>query len=73
LAQSLKEQGGSLLYGSGSDQNTAVIFYGAASVFVSFCFNILWRYSTYHYRLLDEHADPTIVAAIHAQYRFAPL
>jgi uncharacterized membrane protein len=73
LAQSLKEQGSSLLYSVGSNQDVAAIFYSATFVFISLCFNVLWRYAVYNNRLLSSRADPQIVAAIHAQYRFAPL
>ncbi|SRR5579884_82317 len=73
LAQSLKEPGSSLLFDIGSNQDVAAIFYSATFVFISLWFNLLWRYSVHNNRLLGSHADPQVVAAIHAQYRLAPL
>ena len=73
LAQSLKEQGASLLFGVGSDQDVAAIFYSVTFIVISLFFNVLWRYAVHQNRLLSSRADPRIVAAIHAQYRFAPL
>jgi uncharacterized membrane protein len=72
LAQSLKEHGASLILGVGSDQNVATIFYSVTFIVISLFFNVLWRYAVHHNRLLSSRADPRIVAAIHAQYRFAP-
>jgi uncharacterized membrane protein len=73
VAKSLQAPNSSLLSSFGTDQNTAAIFYSATFIFISLCFNVLWRYAIYHNRLIDKHTDPHIIAAIHSQYRFAPL
>jgi len=48
--------------------------YMAAHFFLTACcFNLLWRYVSYHSRLLHKDADPRAVAAISRQYLFGPL
>jgi hypothetical protein len=42
-------------------------------VILAICFNLLWRYASYHNRLLSKTADRRAVAAISQQYLFGPL
>ena len=55
------------------DQHTAAIVYSGTFVLTACCFNLLWRYASYHNRLLGKEADPRAVAAISRQYLFGPL
>jgi hypothetical protein len=40
---------------------------------MALCFNFLWRYASYHNRLLSKNADQHAVAAISRQYLFGPI
>jgi uncharacterized membrane protein len=55
------------------DQHAAAIVYSSTCFLMACCFNILWRYASYHNRLLGKDADPHAVKAISRQYLFGPL
>ncbi len=55
------------------DQHAAAIFYSGTFLVMACCFNILWRYASYHNRLLGKNADQRGVTAISRQYLFGPL
>ena len=55
------------------DQHAAAIVYSGTFVLTACCFNLLWRYASYHNRLLGKDADARAVAAISKQYLFGPL
>jgi len=55
------------------DQHVAAIVYSGTFFVLACCFNLLWRYASYHNRLLGKDADPRAVAAISRQYLFGPL
>ncbi|HLZ23508.1 MAG TPA: TMEM175 family protein [Ktedonobacterales bacterium] len=51
----------------------ATLTYNGTLIVISVFFNLVWRYATYHDRLLDAHADRALVRTIHRQYRLGPL
>ncbi len=53
--------------------HVASIIYSGTFFIMACCFNILWRYASYHNRLLARDANPKFVAAIGQQYLFGPL
>ena len=55
------------------DLHTAAVLYGGTFFLTACCFNILWRYASYHNRLLGENVDSHSVEAISRQYLFGPL
>jgi uncharacterized membrane protein len=55
------------------DLHAAAIFYSGTNVILAVCFNLLWRYASYHNRLLGKNADTRAVMAISRQYLFGPL
>ena len=55
------------------DQHIAAVVYTGTNVILAVCFNLLWRYASYHNRLLSKNADTRAVAAISRQYLFGPL
>ncbi len=55
------------------DQHAAAIVYSGTFFVLACCFNLLWRYASYHNRLLGKDADTHAVAAISRQYLFGPL
>jgi uncharacterized membrane protein len=55
------------------DLHTAAILYGSTFFLTACCFNILWRYASYHNRLLGENVDSHSAEAISRQYLFGPL
>ena len=55
------------------DQHAAAIVYSGTFLVMACCFNILWRYASYHNRLLGKNADQRGVTAISRQYLFGPL
>lgn len=56
-----------------ADQRTAAIVYSGTFFILACCFNLLWRYASYHNRLLGKNADTRAVRAISRQYLFGPL
>jgi uncharacterized membrane protein len=55
------------------DQHAAAIVYSGTFLIMACCFNLLWRYASYHNRLLGKDADPRAVMAISGQYLFGPI
>ncbi|HLZ58086.1 MAG TPA: TMEM175 family protein [Ktedonosporobacter sp.] len=55
------------------DQHIAAIVYSGTFLLMALCFNTLWRYASYHNRLLDKDADQHAVRAISRQFSFGPL
>src|SRR5579859_164154 len=55
------------------DQHIAAIVYSGKFLLMALCFNTLWRYASYHNRLLDKDADQHAVRAISRQFSFGPL
>ncbi len=55
------------------DQHLAAAIYSGTNVVMAVCFNLLWRYASYHNRLLGKDTDPRAVQAINRQYSFGPL
>lgn len=55
------------------DQHLAAAIYSGTNTIMAVCFNLLWRYASYHNRLLGKDTDPRSVQAINRQYSFGPL
>ena len=55
------------------DQHAAALLYSGTNVILAICFNLLWRYASYHNRLLAKNADVRAVRAINKQYWFGPI
>jgi uncharacterized membrane protein len=55
------------------DQHAAALLYSGTMVILAICFNLLWRYASYHNRLLSKNADVRAVRAINKQYWFGPV
>ena len=55
------------------DQHAAALLYSGTNVILAVCFNLLWRYASYHNRLLSKNADTRAVSAINRQYMFGPV
>src|SRR2546421_5679751 len=55
------------------DQHVAAILYSSTCFLMACCFNSLWRYASYHHRLLGKDVDTRAVTAISNKYFLAPL
>ena len=55
------------------DQHAAALLYSGTMIILAICFNLLWRYASYHNRLLAKNADTRAVSAINKQYWFGPV
>ena len=55
------------------DQHAAALIYSGTFVLIACCFNLLWRYASYHNRLIGKNVDPRAVEDISKQYLFGPL
>jgi uncharacterized membrane protein len=55
------------------DQHLAAVVYSGTYVIMAICFNLLWRYASYHNRLLGKDVDQRAVMAISRQYLFGPV
>ena len=55
------------------NEHAAAIIYSGTFFVMACCFNLLWRYASYHNRLLGKDTDPRSVQAINRQYLFGPL
>jgi uncharacterized membrane protein len=55
------------------DQHAAALLYSGTNFVMAICYNLLWRYASYHNRLLGKNADTRIVRAISRQYWFGPI
>jgi hypothetical protein len=60
-------------YAFNPEMHDAALLYSATNVFLAICFNLLWRYATFHNRLLSKNVDTRAVIAISRQYLFGPL
>jgi uncharacterized membrane protein len=54
------------------EMHAAALLYSGTNVLLAICFNLLWRYASYHNRLLSKDADTRAVKAISGQYVFGP-
>ncbi|HCI81105.1 MAG TPA: DUF1211 domain-containing protein, partial [Ktedonobacter sp.] len=54
------------------DFHAAAILYSGTSLVMATCFNLLWRYASYHHRLLGKNVDARSVEVISRQYLFGP-
>src|SRR5712691_7499326 len=52
------------------DMHAAALLYSGTMVILAICFNLLWRYASYHNRLLGKNVDTRAVRAISRQYWF---
>ncbi len=52
---------------------TAGIIYCGTYLLIALIFNLLWRYASYHNRLLVKDVNPSYVQAINRQYLFGPV
>ena len=55
------------------DTHAAIVLYSGACVLMSCGYNLLWRYASYHHRLLGSTVDLETVDAINKQYLFGPI
>src|SRR6266702_4770235 len=55
------------------NEHAAAIIYSGTFLVMACCFNLLWRYASYHNRLLGKNVDTGSVKAISGQYLFGPL
>ena len=55
------------------DLHAAALLYSGTMVILAICYNLLWRYASYHNRLLGKNANTRTVKAISGQYWFGPL
>src|SRR5690349_3577746 len=55
------------------DLHAAAVLYIGTFFLMACCFNILWRYASYHNRLLGKNVDTRSIKAISGQYLFGPL
>ena len=55
------------------DQHAAAIVYSGTFLAMALSFNVLWRYASYHNRLLGKNVDSHAVAAISRQFSFGPV
>jgi uncharacterized membrane protein len=60
-------------YALHSEMHDAALLYSGTNVILAICFNLLWRYATFHNRLIDKNADARAVASISRQYLGGPL
>src|SRR6266576_6480547 len=60
-------------YALNPDRHDAALLYSGTNTIMAICFNLLWRYASYHNRLLGKDTDPRAVQAINRQYSFGPL
>jgi uncharacterized membrane protein len=55
------------------DQHAAAIVYSGTFLAMAVCFYVIWRYASYHNRLLGKEADRHAVDAISRQFMFGPI
>lgn len=55
------------------NQHAAALIYSGVFFLLACCFNLLWRYASYHNRLLGENVNTRSVAAISRQYLLGPV
>ncbi|MBV9690785.1 MAG: DUF1211 domain-containing protein [Ktedonobacteraceae bacterium] len=54
-------------------EQAAAVLYSGTFFLIACSFNLLWRYASYHNRLIGKDIDQRTVAAISRQYSFGPL
>jgi uncharacterized membrane protein len=59
-------------YATHPDQRYAAVLFNGTYWIMSIAFNLIWRYASYHNRLLGKDVDQHAVAAISRQYLFGP-
>jgi uncharacterized membrane protein len=59
-------------YAQTPQREIAAIFYSGTLTITAIVFNILWRYASNNFRLLDRSVDPAYVQSISHAYRFGP-
>jgi uncharacterized membrane protein len=60
-------------YALNPDRHDAALLYSGTNVILAICFNLLWRYASYHNRLLGKNVDTRAVVAISRLYLGGPL
>ncbi|MGZ3643976.1 MAG: TMEM175 family protein, partial [Ktedonobacteraceae bacterium] len=60
-------------YAVSPNMHDAALLYSGTMVLLAVCFNLLWRYATFHNRLIGKNADARAVASISRQYLGGPL
>lgn len=55
------------------DQHAAAIVYSGTLFLTACCFNLLWRYASFHNRLVGEDVDSRAIQALSRQYLLGPL
>jgi len=60
-------------YAAHPGERYAALLFNGTYFFMALCFNLLWRYASYHNRLLGKNVDQQAVAAISWQYLFGPI
>ena len=55
------------------DERVAAVIYSGTSIVIAVLFNVLWRYASYHNRLLDRQSTPVAIEAINRSYVAGPL
>src|SRR5947209_667761 len=55
------------------DQHAAVLIYSGTFVLIACCFSLLWRYASYHNRLIGKNVDSRAIEDISKQYLFGAL
>jgi uncharacterized membrane protein len=59
-------------YAQTPHRETAAIFYSGTLTVTAIVYNVLWRYASSNFRLLDRSVDPAYVRSISRAYRFGP-
>lgn len=60
-------------YALNPELHDAALLYSGTNVILAISFNLLWRYASFHNRLISKDADTRAVAAISRQYLGGPL
>jgi uncharacterized membrane protein len=60
-------------YAAHPEGHYAAVLFNGTYFMMAVCFNLLWRYASYHNRLLGKNTDQHAVAAISRQYLFGPI
>ena len=60
-------------YALNPEMHDAALLYSGTNVILAICFNLLWRYASFHNRLIGKTVDPQAVASISRQYLGGPL
>jgi uncharacterized membrane protein len=59
-------------YAQTPHREIAAVFYSGTLTVTAIIFNVLWRYASNNYRLLDRSVDPAYVESISRSYRYGP-